>query len=92
MKFNLDYISIHPFYDGNGRTGRILTNLILISHGYPPLYIKEAERSAYYQYLGDIQGYGGSPDVFFGYMAGLIIRSQQLVLDAMAGKNIEEQA
>ena len=92
LKFNLDYISIHPFYDGNGRTGRILTNLILISHGYPPLYIKEAERSAYYQYLGDIQGYGGSPDVFFGYMAGLIIRSQQLVLDALAGKNIEEQA
>ena len=65
LKFNLDYVGIHPFYDGNGRTSRILTNLILISYGYPPLYIKENERGPYQQYLGDIQGYGGAPDVFF---------------------------
>lgn len=90
LKFNLEYVSIHPFYDGNGRTSRILTNLILITYGYPPLYIKENERGGYMQYLGDIQGYGGAPDVFFDYMSGLIIRSQQLVLDAMFGKNIEE--
>lgn len=90
LQFNLDYISIHPFYDGNGRTSRILTNLILIAYGYPPLYIKENERAIYYQYLGDIQGYGGAPDVFYEYMAGLIIRSQELVLDAIAGKSIEE--
>jgi len=92
LKFNLDYVSIHPFYDGNGRTSRILTNLILITYGYPPLYIKENERGGYMQYLGDIQGYGGAPDVFFDYMAGLIIRSQQLVLDAISGKEIEEPA
>ena len=91
LKFNLDYVSIHPFYDGNGRTSRILTNLILISYGYPPLYIKENERSPYYQYLGDIQGYGGAPDIFFDYMAGLIIRSQELVLNAIEGKEIEEK-
>jgi len=89
LQFNLDYVTIHPFYDGNGRTSRILTNLILISYGYPPLYIKENERSVYYQYLSDIQGYGGPPDVFFDYMAGLITRSQQLMLDAIEGKDIE---
>lgn len=90
FQFHLDYISIHPFYDGNGRTVRILTNLILISYGYPPVYVKENEKETYYQYLADIQGYGGSPDLFFDFMAGLLIRSLQLVLDAAEGKDIEE--
>ena len=61
LRFNLEFVTIHPFYDGNGR---IFTNLILISFGYPPLYIRENERAANYQYLADIQGYGGSPNVF----------------------------
>lgn len=91
FKFHLDYITIHPFFDGNGRTARILTNLILISYGYPPVYIKEAERKAYYQYLADIQGYGGSPDLFYEFMADRLIRSMQLVLDAIEGKEIEEE-
>jgi Fic family protein len=91
FRFNLDYVTIHPFYDGNGRTSRILTNLILIAYGYPPVYIKENERRAYYQYLGDIQGYGGPADVFYDYMAGLVIRSQELVLNAIEGKDMEEK-
>lgn len=90
LRFNLEYVTIHPFYDGNGRTSRILTNLILIAYGYPPLYIKENERGAYYQYLGDIQGYGGEPDMFFEYMTDLIIRSQELVLRAIGGQELEE--
>lgn len=91
FKFHLDYITIHPFFDGNGRTARILTNLILISYGYPPVYIKEAERKAYYQYLADIQGYGGAPDLFYEYMADRLIRSQELVISAIEGKEIEEE-
>lgn len=90
LRFNLDFITIHPFYDGNGRTSRILTNLILISYGYPPLYIKENERAPYYQYLADIQGYGGEPDVFYEYTGNLIIRSQQLMLSAIEGKDIAD--
>jgi len=91
LKFNLDYITIHPFYDGNGRTSRILTNLILISYGYPPLYVKNNEKDSYYQYLGEIQGYGGSPDLFYSFMADLLHRSVQIMLDAIEGKDIEEQ-
>ncbi len=90
FQFHLDYITIHPFYDGNGRTARILTNLILISYGYPPLYIKVEEKGVYYQYLSDIQGYGGNPDLFYDFMAGLLLRSQQIVLDAIEGKSVDE--
>ena len=46
--------SIHPFPDGNGRTGRILLNYLAISHGYPPIVIKgitSQERTRYYQAL-----------------------------------------
>ncbi|HEX5155055.1 MAG TPA: Fic family protein [Parafilimonas sp.] len=90
FQFHLDYITIHPFYDGNGRTVRILTNLILISYGYPAIYIKENEKDVYYQYLADIQGYGGAPDLLYDFMDGLLLRSQQIVLNAIEGKEIEE--
>lgn len=90
LQFHLDYVLIHPFYDGNGRTARILTNLLLISFGYPPFWVKTNERSIYNQYIGDIQGYGGNPDLFFESAADMILRSQQLVLDAIEGKSIEE--
>jgi Fic family protein len=90
FQFHLDFVAIHPFFDGNGRTARILTNIILISYGYPPIYIKEEEKERYYQYLGDIQGYGGEPDIFFEFMADLILRSQQIIIDAIEGKSIDE--
>jgi Fic family protein len=90
LQFHLDYVLIHPFYDGNGRTARILTNLLLISFGYPPFWIRADERKIYNQYIADIQGYGGNPDLFFEFAAGLILRSQQLVLDAIEGKDISE--
>jgi Fic family protein len=90
LQFHLDYVLIHPFYDGNGRTARILTNLLLISFGYPPFWVRTNERNIYNQYIADIQGYGGKADLFFDFVAGLILRSQQLVLDAIEGKDIEE--
>jgi len=90
FKFHLDYITIHPFYDGNGRTARIFTNLILIAYGYPPLYIKLDEKDRYYQYLADVQEYGGAPDLFYDFMADMLIRSLQIVLVGISGKPIEE--
>jgi Fic family protein len=50
--------TIHPFADGNGRTGRLLMPLILAAEGYPPLYISGRllrHRRAYYDALADVQ-------------------------------------
>lgn len=45
------FVYIHPFIDGNGRTGRLLMNLILMRSGFPPVIIRKSERLTYYSHL-----------------------------------------
>ncbi|MFH1566332.1 MAG: Fic family protein [bacterium] len=41
------FVSIHPFIDGNGRTARLLMNLLLIQQGFPPAIIRKEDRKVY---------------------------------------------
>ena len=46
-----EFVKIHPFVDGNGRTSRLLLNFELMKHGYPPILIKKEDRAVYYSAL-----------------------------------------
>lgn len=46
--FHLRFESIHPFVDGNGRTGRLILNMELMRHGLPPINIRNADRNMYF--------------------------------------------
>ncbi len=49
--FHHRFVWIHPFFDGNGRTVRLLFNLLLMQEGYPPAIILKNDRKKYYDAL-----------------------------------------
>lgn len=50
-KVHSEFVKIHPFIDGNGRTSRLLMNYELMKAGFPPAVIKATDRAAYYDAL-----------------------------------------
>ncbi len=48
---HIEFVKIHPFLDGNGRTSRLLMNLELIKAGFPPVVIELEDRLEYYKAL-----------------------------------------
>ena len=48
---HIDFVKIHPFIDGNGRTARLLLNFELMKSGYPPIVIENDSRADYYASL-----------------------------------------
>lgn len=60
--FHLIFEVIHPFIDGNGRTGRLLLNLELMKEGYPAINVKFDDRSRYYDCFTQYHQSKGNPE------------------------------
>ena len=72
-------VTIHPFVDGNGRTARLVMNLILLQHGYPVLILggDSDSRLAYYNALEEA---ASDEMAFVLFISGRVIQSLQRYL------------
>ena len=73
-RMHADFVNIHPFVDGNGRTARLLMNLELLRAGFPVVIVPVEARSAYYANL-DAVAVQGEYAPFVGQMCALVEKS-----------------
>lgn len=78
-------VSIHPFVDGNGRTARLLMNLILMQAGYPPAIIRKEDRRRYINSIEKAQ-LGGSLSDYYSLIYESVDRSLDIYLNALENK------
>jgi len=80
-------VSIHPFTDGNGRTSRLLMNLLLMQEGYPPAIIRKEDRLEYINSLEKAQ-IVGSLDDFYNLIYEAVDRSLDIYLEALEPERV----
>ncbi len=78
-------VTIHPFVDGNGRTARLLMNMILLMRGYPAAIIRKRDRLSYINALEKAQ-LGGSKDQYLELIFKAVDRSFDIYLKAAKGE------
>lgn len=88
-RFHHDLVAIHPFLDGNGRTARIMMNILLMQRGYPLAILLKNDRKKYYRLLeqahfGDIAG-------FVDFIGQAVERSLDIYLSAIETSTPENQ-
>jgi Fic family protein len=82
-----DIARIHPFVDGNGRTARLLCNLILMKAGYPPIIIRNKDRKKYIDYLE--KAHFGDLTSFIDFIGKAVEESLMLYLNAFERSTVE---
>lgn len=79
---HLNFEFIHPFIDGNGRTGRLLVNLILMQNGFPPINIKFTDRKKYYDCFEKYHQ-TNKPDEMINLISDLLIERLKQYIDIL---------
>ncbi|KJS20508.1 MAG: cell division protein Fic [Clostridiaceae bacterium BRH_c20a] len=77
-----EFVKIHPFIDGNGRTSRLLLNFELIKNGYTPIIIKKEDQAKYYDVL-DLAHTTMNYEPFIKLVSEQVIESKKLWLSVL---------
>jgi Fic family protein len=86
-KFHLEFERIHPFCDGNGRIGRVLTNFQLLKLGFPRIIIRDKDKSDYYDAFKQYQ-YGNNSKLMEKVIALALIESLHKRIAYLDGSEI----
>jgi Fic family protein len=86
--FHHTFTAIHPFDDGNGRMARLLTNLMLMRHGYVPMVVRQEHKDRYLYALASADQ--GSPTDLLDFFGEQVLDSIDLYLRAARGEEISE--
>lgn len=87
--FHHKFVWIHPFFDGNGRTVRLVMNLLLMRHGFPPAIILTNDRAKYYTALN--QANNGNYGKLMLLMSQASERTLNIYLSAIPGLDKDYQ-
>ncbi len=79
--FHHKLVNIHPFFDGNGRTARLMMNVILMQNGYPLVIILKNDRKKYYRMLE--QADKGNYKEFIKFISIAVMRSLEIYLKVL---------
>lgn len=85
-EFHLRFEGIHPFIDGNGRTGRLILNLELIKAGFLPVNIKVSDRHKYYECFDHYYSNGHTPEMLTALIAAYETAELERYIKIIKGK------
>ena len=86
IKTHLDFVSIHPFSDGNGRCARLLMNLLFMCNGFCPIIIRPRDRKRYINSIEKAQ-LTGDIDDYIKFMVRRLSQSFDTIFDIFDTKN-----
>ena len=86
IKIHLDFVSIHPFSDGNGRCARLLMNLLLMQNGFCPIIIRPRDRKRYINLIEKAQ-LTGDIDDYMKFMVRRLSQSFDTIFDIFDTEN-----
>ena len=83
------FVYIHPFRDGNGRTGRLLMNIFLMNYGFPLVIIQKNDRDKYYRALSLADR--GKYQTLVNFIGQAVLRSLNIYLDTLTPTKEKEK-